>query len=370
MGRKTLLLIRREPVLAIAGAAAAVSAFFVPPDGTYREYIDGSVLSMLFCLMLVIGGLVKVNLVQAASERLLRRVDSTRTLTLSLVGFAFFTAMLVTNDVSLLLMVPMTIGIFGNRRPDTLVFTLVMETLAANLGSMVTPIGNPQNLYLYAAYQMKMTSFFRTVLPVAGASLVLIAMCILLHKSEALESLDVERTAVGDRRTLAVCLALFALCVLSVLRLADDRVALAVTVAAVLLTDRELFRRVDYCLLLTFVAFFVFVGNLGRIDAVREAVSGVIAGREFLGAVLTSQVISNVPAAVMLSGFTENSKALLLGTNIGGLGTLVASLASLISFRLYAKSDGARPEKYLGVFTAYNAVFLLVLTGFGLILCR
>lgn len=234
--------------------------------------------------------------------------------------------------------------------------------MAANLGSAMTPLGNPQNLYLYSLSGMGLGEFLRLMAPVTGLSLVLLSAAVLCLPCRPLGAADI-RLNRPDRRGLLLLGAVFAVCLLSVLRVLHYGIALGAAVLAALLADRRLLRRVDYSLLLTFLFFFVFVGNMKALPTVSEALSGLVAGREMTVGILLSQVISNVPAAMLLSGFTADYPALLLGVNLGGLGTLIASMASLISYKLYAAADGARTGKYMLFFTAVNVVLLAVLWG-------
>lgn len=360
--------VKKETVLCIASLAAIVSMFFVPPSLEYFGYIDYSVLAVLFCLMIVVAGFISQNLFGVISNGLLKQTANAKIISLVLVLICFFAAMLVTNDVSLITLVPFTIGILGTENKNRLIFVISMETIAANLGSMATPVGNPQNLFLYSAYNMNINDFFSAVLPIAGISLVLIVLVMLLNKNSGeieTESLGVN---ISSKPKFIIYLALFVLCLLTVLRVVDYRITLGVIAVAMLIINRSLYKKVDYSLIFTFVAFFIFVGNISAIPAVRDWLSGIIGGNEMLSGVVLSQVISNVPAAVMLSGFTEQGTELLQGTNIGGLGTLVASLASLISFKQYIRSEGADVKRYFGVFTLINVAFLAVLVAVGMVI--
>lgn len=358
---------KRETVLTIALIAAVISMFFVRPSVSYFSYINYSVLALLFCLMMVVAGLMRANLFAVLLARLLGITNSSRKIILIFVTLSFFGAMLVTNDVMLLTIVPVTIGLFGRKYSRQLIFSVVMETIAANLGSMLTPIGNPQNLYLYSYYQMEILEFLKLVFPIGLLSYVLLVLTVLFSKEEILEA---ENKEVEDnpkdelkKRQMLLYLFLFVLAIGSVLRFIDYRLCLSVTVVLVAFFDRSLFRKVDYALLLTFAAFFIFVGNLAEISVIRNAIAGAVTGHEFMFGLLLSQVISNVPAAVMLSGFVTEAKGLLLGVDVGGVGTLVASLASLISYKLYVASEQAEKGRYMLVFTIWNVVYLIVLTG-------
>jgi di/tricarboxylate transporter len=276
--------------------------------------------------------------------------------------------MLITNDVALITFVPFAIFLLkATKQSRRIIFVVVMQTVAANLGSMLTPVGNPQNLYLYSFYHIKTADFFKITLPVTVFGLVLIAFFLLFGKKEDVEvRFNVLETVVSVRQ-LYFYLFLFLLSLAAVFYIIDYKVAFAAVGVGVFITNRRLFARVDYGLIATFVCFFIFVGNIGNIAAVSAALTGLIERRELASAVILSQFISNVPAAVLLSHFTGKYKELVLGTDIGGLGTLVASLASLISFKLYVTTEGARPLKYLGIFTVVNVLMLFLLLTFSLI---
>ena len=352
--------LKGEKVLLIALCAAAASMVIVPPDAAYAGYVDWDVLMLLFALMAVVAGLKDCGVMDRISGVLVRRAGSARALCAALSLACFFSAMLVTNDVALITFVPLTTALLS-ACPQQLIMTVTLETIAANLGSMATPIGNPQNLYLYAHYSMPMGAFLRAVGPLTAASLVLVLLGCLLVSREPVCAQTVDEEKRIAPVTLGIHCAQFVVCLVSVLNVLPKWASFAVVLASTLLVNRRLLARVDYALLATFVCFFVFVGNLGRVEAVSGMLSRVIEGREMEVGILASQVISNVPAALMLSGFTENAAALMRGVDLGGLGTLVASLASLISFKLYMKAPGAKAGRYMAVFTVMNAAFLAVL---------
>jgi len=342
---------------------------FVRPGFHYFTYIDYPVLGILFCLMIVVAGLKKLGIFDFLSLKLLTSAKNVKQLSILLVNCVFVCSMLVTNDVALIVFVPLTIGIFDFIGQKKLIFTIVMETLAANLGSMLTPVGNPQNLYIYSFYQMKILSFFGYVLPVGIISYFIITGIILVSKDDNKgatfeQKFRMGKFRLGDiKKNLLYYVGLFILCIATVLRILDYRICFFVILAATLLVDRKLLKKVDYGLLLTFICFFVFVGNLDEIGVVRNTLSRFLEGKVFIVSILSSQIISNVPAAMMISDFTKDVRNLLLGVNIGGLGTPVASLASLISFRLYSGSKNSLPGKFLAVFSVYNVLLLLLLTA-------
>ncbi|MCL2493848.1 MAG: SLC13 family permease [Clostridiales bacterium] len=301
---KLIPLLKKEAILFIAALLALLSMIAVPPDARYGSYIDYSVLGLLFCLMAAVAGLKNSGLFDSLSQRLLVRVHTVKFLTAVLASCVFVCSMFMTNDVALLTFVPITLGIFARVDRKKLIFAIVMETLAANMGSMLTPIGNPQNLFIYSFYRLNILRFFEYVLPIGVISYLVIMGLILVFQNGAMDAPRPKiETGIAKK----------------------------------------------------------------QIDAVRNALSLFLEGRVFIVSVLGSQVISNVPAAMMLSRFTTDARQLLLGVNIGGLGTPIASLASLISFRLYSQSEGAAPGKFFKVFTVYNVALLLVLCAIFLL---
>ena len=354
--------VKRDPVLLIAALAALVSCIFVPPDTAYARYMDYRTLSLLYCLMTVVAGLRQAGLFAHMAHILCEKVKSVRGIGLLLVLLSFFSAMLITNDVALLTFVPFAVVVLGMAdRKKELIHIVVLQTAAANLGSMLTPVGNPQNLYLYSFYELGFGDFVSTTLPVWLLSLVLLCLaCLIL--SPAPISVFLGEEPGMDTKALWLYLTLFAVCLLVVLRVLSWSVMLGIVVLVLLILDRKILLQSDFMLLLTFVAFFVFSGNLSRIDAVDRLLRRLLEGRVYLTSLLSSQIISNVPAALLLSGFTEDAHSLLLGVNIGGLGTPIASLASLISMKLYSHSDHAHTGRYLAEFTLVNLALLLLLS--------
>lgn len=364
-----LSFLRREPVLCAAAAAALLSMLAVPPSAAYLSYVDPRVLCLLFCLMAVVAGLQSCQLFSLLAQRLLSGRRSLRTVAVLLVLLPFFTSMLVTNDVSLITFVPFAILVLqAIGRTDLMIPVIVLQTVAANLGSMATPVGNPQNLFLYASYGLSAGSFFRVMAPLTLLSLVGLLILCLFFPKDIIQVDFSERHAITSKKHLALYILLFLLCLLSVFRVLHYGVLTAIVALLIFFADRSILRRVDYCLLLTFVCFFIFAGNIGAISLVRDFLSGLLDRSAVLSSVLASQVISNVPAAVLLAGFTEDWHGLLVGTNLGGLGTLIASLASLISFKLYTAVPEARPGRYLAIFTAVNVAGLLILVPLSYLL--
>ncbi|HAW15966.1 MAG TPA: citrate transporter [Clostridiales bacterium] len=351
---------KKDPILFISGILALMSCFLVFPDAEYIGYINFRVLAILFSLMLVVAELLRIGTFDYLTGKLLSRIRGSRYVSLLLIVLSFFMAMFLTNDVTLVTLVPFAIAvlkIFNDKKG--LMFTLILMTVGANLGSMLTPIGNPQNLYLYTQYRMSFLPFIKLMLPYASLSLLLlIASVFLLTGNRTADKGEGEQTKRPDTVKLILCLLLFVLCVLSVADIVPWTVMLPVVVLIMLLTDRKAFKYVDFMLLLTFVFFFVLIGNLGRIPVIHDTLSEVVSVSPMLTAVFASQIISNVPAAMLLSAFTDNGKALVIGTNLGGLGTLIASMASLITYKFHNALPKERKGPYLLSFTIINVVFL------------
>lgn len=351
---------KNETVLCISAAAAAITMLWNPPGAATVKAIDFRVLALLFCLMAVVAALQRAGVFVHLAQRLAARAQSVRALCAVLVFLCFFTSMLITNDVALLTFVPFAILLLSAAGlKKHLCYTVVLQTLAANLGSMATPVGNPQNLYLFSRYSMKIGAFFAAVLPVTAVSAVILALLL-----PAIPRGSFTWRGGGaplKKKEAAAAFLLLAVCLAAVLHWLPWQAMLAAVALWMLIWQRPLWKEIDYGLLATFVCFFIFVGNLGAMEGVRRQMGALLQGREAVAAALLSQGMSNVPAAVLLSGFTENGRALLLGTNIGGLGTPVASLASLISMKLYGKSEGAEKRRFLGLFSLLNFSLLALL---------
>lgn len=366
--KQLITFFKKETVLSIACVLALLSAFVIPPDAEYASYIDFRTLGLLFCLMTVMAGLQEIGVFRKLAQGMLSKVRSMRQLVPILILLCFFSSMVMTNDVALITFVPFTFIVLGLAGEDAkqrhMIPVVVMQTVAANLGSMLTPIGNPQNLYLYGISDMPLVDFLLLMLPYTAVSCVLLLLWSMWYTRKETAALTVtfsEKTVITSRRNLILYLFLFILSLLTVARVVHFLVTFAVVLLAVLIADRQVLRKVDYSLLITFIGFFVFIGNMGRIPVFRTFLERMIAGHEAVTAIAASQVISNVPAALLLSGFTEDYSSLIIGTNLGGLGTLIASMASLISFKYIAKEDAGARGKYLLYFSAVNVLFLAVL---------
>lgn len=355
--RRAAAFFRREAVLGISLAAALLSFLIAPPGRHTLEGIDTSTLLMLFTLMTVVAGLRSMGLFDRLGAALTRRLHTFRSLGMALTGACFFLSMAATNDVALLTLVPFTLLLMQDATQRDVILTVVLETVAANLGSMVTPIGNPQNLYLYASGRLTLPDFPRITWPYAALSLLMLLGLSLAVSPSPVRSFSGKKQAV-PRRLAVLYGVLGAAALLAVAKVLPPWAAAAAVLAGTLALDRQVLRRVDYALLGTFVCFFVFVSSIRANEPLRLWLEGVTARQPLLAPLLASQVISNVPACLLLASFTRDAEALLLGVNLGGLGTLVASLASLISFKLYGASAGAEKGRYLCAFTLLNVGML------------
>ena len=369
--QKIMKILKEETVLAIASLLAVISMFLIKPNVGYVEYIDFRVLGILFCLMIVMAKFQELGIFSLIAYRLLKKTVNTRQLVFVLVFLCFFSSMIITNDVALLTFVPFGILTLKQaKREDLLLKVVVLQTIAANLGSMLTPIGNPQNLYLYNLAGISLVEFLRLMLPYTLLSLAVLTGVIFFMKKETMEqqgfaSVHKEENVGGSKfyiHTLIYFL-LFVISLLTVAHILPYQLVVVVVGVVVIFTDCKMFKKVDYSLLFTFIAFFIFVGNMQMLPAVKEWLLRLVDGRELLMAVLSSQVISNVPAAFLLSGFTDKYDLLIVGTNLGGLGTLIASMASLISYKFYVKEYPEKKGGYFWHFTIMNLFFIIVLVG-------
>lgn len=359
MVKRILQYFRRETVLSAALICALLSFLLTPPSVIHLQGIDTTTLLMLFSLMTIVAGFRRMGALDAVSRKLTRRVTTLRGLSAVMVALCFVLSMLVTNDVALLTLVPLTLLLFRAGGQKSTIWTVVLETVAANLGSMVTPIGNPQNLYLYTSGRLTALDFLTLLAPYAAVALALLLALCLLPKERV--AVDTSARAPLARKMLTLYGALSALALLAIAKVLPAWALAAAVFLGTLALDRGTIRQVDYTLLATFVCFFVFVASVKACEPVRAWLETMMARSPMAVALLTSQVISNVPACLLLSPFTQDAKALALGVDLGGLGTLIASLASLISFRLYGAGEGAQKGRYFAVFTGVNVLFLAVM---------
>lgn len=376
MADRIKIFLKNETVLIISLVLAVLSSFAVRPDSEYAEYIDFRTLALLLSLMLVVAGAAKLGIFRWIAVRLVNTASDMRQLAFILVMLCFMFSMFITNDVSLITFVPLAIEVLTMAHMEQyMIKVIVLQTVAANLGSMLTPVGNPQNLYLYGLSGMGMQDFCLLMLPYTLTALVMLVVSVFIFirkdrmtadgmcgtQEVCTDTADADKNVVLLHVRYVMYTLLFVLCLLTVARVIPYQALLVIILAAVAIFDRNVLGKADYSLLLTFVFLFVFIGNIGRIKAVSAFLSEIISGHEIITGIMASQVMSNVPAAILLSGFGSNIRGLIVGVNLGGLGTLIASMASLISYRFYAGCKAGSVSGYMVFFTLVNVIFLAVL---------
>ena len=347
--------LKKECVLVIAVTLAILSSFISMPK---LSYIDFKVLILLFNLMVVVAAFKELKFLDSIAIGLLKKCNTYTSISLALVFITFISSMIVTNDVALITFVPLSIVIARKANINVLKI-VIFQTLAANLGSSFTPMGNPQNLFIYSFYNLSPIDFFKITFPIVILAVLFLVLLVFKDKKMNL-SLDLEDVKIDNKRDVYLFGGLFLIILLSVFHVIDYKVTFLITIVMVLILNKKLFSQVDYSLLITFIGFFIFVGNISTMDVVKNFMEGILNSPKstFLASVLSSQVISNVPATMLLSGFTNHFKELLLGVNIGGMGTLIASLASVISYKIYTSEFGN--DNYMKSFTFYNILGLII----------
>lgn len=348
-------------VLTIAVIAMLITCIFVPIDKEYLGYFNWQTLATLFCTLAVVCAFAHIHVFEIISRNIVLKLHTLRNATIGIVFITFVGSMILANDMALLTFLPLGYYVLkSTNNKEAMAYTFIMQNIAANLGGMVTPFGNPQNLYLYAYYNIGNAEFVKIMLPSFLVALLLILMCCLLVKNTPL-TLQQEKAYTLDVRLTVIYSILFIASILIVFRIVPYVLGTIVITIALFFLDKKSLKEVNYPLLLTFCVFFVFSGNLARIPAVNDFFSWLLPKNTLLFGILSCQVISNVPSAVLLSHFTNDYAALLPAVNIGGLGTLIASLASLITISEYRRHDPKGLKKYFIQFTAINFGFLVVL---------
>lgn len=358
---------KKNAVLLIAFFAAMITTIIIPPDSQYLGYFDYKTLTCLFCVLAVVCALKNINFFYILACKIVRSFKNARMCILVLVWVTFIGSMLIANDMALLTFLPLGYFVLHTTNKEKyMAFTFIMQNIAANLGGMLTPFGNPQNLYLYSKFNIPIDEFTMIMLPPFLFAVLLISLCcIIFVKAEPMSFAD-EKIVMSKPRTIFY-LILFAYSIIIVFDFIPYWTGLIIIPIALLITDRKALKAVDYSLLLTFVCFFIFAGNMARIDVVKELIGGMLEMNTLLVSALSCQVISNVPSAILLSQFTEDYRNLLLGVNIGGVGTLIASLASLITLKQYNTVCPGQTKKYIAEFSVFNFGFLFLLNGFCMV---
>lgn len=350
--------IKKEIVLIIAMILAIGTSFISLPK---IEYIDFKVIILLFNLMILVAGFNDLKVLDSIATSLLKRCTSLKSLTYMMVFLTFFSAMIVTNDVALITFVPLTL-IIGKKANINILKAVIFQTLAANLGSALTPMGNPQNLFIYSYFNINILEFLKITLPLVLLSVIFLIFIIFREKRESI-SFKVEKIKIENKRGIIIYSVLFFITLLSVFHLIDYRISFVITIISIISFNKNLFKKVDYSLLITFVAFFIFIGNISSMSEIKEFMINILSSEKstFISSIISSQFISNVPATMLISAFTPYYKGLLLGVNIGGLGTIIASLASVISYKLYLNEYPSNGGNYIKKFTLYNILGLVII---------
>lgn len=353
---------KKNVVLLVAVAAAVITSFIVPPDREYLGYFDFKTLTCLFCVLAVVCAFKNIDFFYILARTIVEKCRNLRLSVIAVVYITFIGSMLIANDMALLTFLPLGYFVLretGNQKYTAITF--ILQNISANLGGMLTPFGNPQNLYLYTKFEIPALEFMSIMLLPFLLSIIIITGCCFFIKPDPIAFPESDRKKLPKNRAILYSL-LFVLAIAIVFRGIPYYIGLAVIPAVLLFADRKALAMVDYPLLCTFAAFFVFSGNMSRIEAVSNFVSALLDKNTLIFSILSCQFISNVPSAILLSKFTENYRALLIGVNIGGVGTLIASLASLITFREYTKNYPSKTKQYIGLFLAVNFAFLAILT--------
>lgn len=358
---KIINFIKSEVVLSVAIVLAIITCFFVPIDKEYLGYFDWNTLVLLFCMLAVIAGLKSTNIFELISRKMINLFHTRRAVIYALVFGTFFFDMIVANDMSLITFLPLTYIVLHSTKNDKyLAFTFIMQTIAANMGGMITPYGNPQNLYLYSYYKIPTSEFFGILALQALTVAVLLWICCSFINNEPLK-LRKKSKIIISKNKLYMYAVLFVLVILGIFRVLPYMLVLAIVLLTIAIIDIKRFKQVDYALLATFSVFFIFSGNIARIAVIKEFISNIVVKNTLLAGIVSCQFISNVPTAIFLSKFTANYRELLISVNIGSLGILISSLASLITLKEFLKHQPKKFWKYLGLFTIFNTTFLIIL---------
>ncbi len=396
MRQRVLTFLRSETILIVATLLAIISCFIVPPDGQYGGYVHVSTISQLVCLMLVVVGFQRIGVFRIIGSSLLHRVHTARGVVLTFIALTFISAMFITNDVALLTFVPFALAVLVMAHmEDKAIVVCALMTVAANTGSMLTPVGNAHNLYFKALTGMSTGHFLRIMAPysILAAVLLVVVTCVVcrgrrIAEFDGMDSKGFERGVLAPDPTrhqpdeikvtgygagyggwrAIVYTGVFVVCVLAVSDMVPLWVMCVVTFVAMVVCDRGSFRHADWALPLTFIMFFVFIGNMKRVPEFAGIAQAFVGQHPLEVSIISSQIISNVPASLLLSGFCDQWVPLIIGTNIGGMGTLIASMASLITYKNYTRQYPRQKGRYLGVYTAVSVMFLLLMYGLAVII--
>ena len=361
MKQKIIEFVKKEIVLSVATILAIVTCFIVPIDKEYINYFDYKTLACLFCMLTVVAGLKSTNVFEKVSKKIIGLFHTRRAVIMALVFGTFFFDMIVANDMSLITFLPLTYIVLHSTKNDKyLAITFILQTIAANMGGMITPYGNPQNLYLYSYYNIPTIEFITILIIQSIVVAILLIICCSFIPNEQLQLRKGKKLKL-DKKKLKIYIILFVMVILSIFRVIPYLITTITVIVTIFVIDRKTFSKVDYALLATFCVFFVFSGNMARIEVIKELISRIVVNNTLIAGIISCQFISNVPTAIFLSKFTENYRELLVSVNIGSLGILISSLASLITLKEFIKHQRKNTRKYILIFTAVNTTFLVIL---------
>lgn len=356
-----------NPVLVAAAVAALATMCFVPPNAFYADYFDWHTLVCLFCILAVLAAIDSCGLLAFTAHAIVARVNSTRALVYALVAVTLGCSMVLSNDMTLITVLPLALALLKSvHREREVPFAFIMITLTANLGGMLLPFGNPHNLYLYSIYHLTFGQFVATMAPPLILSMALVFACCARVRKEEFHFHDGDLIKLPKRHA-ACYLVLFGVCIAMTVNAIPYALGGVLVVAVLAVADRDVFAKTDFPLILTFVCFFVFSGNIARIPAVADFFSQLVSQGAFLATLASSQVISNVPSAILISHFSDDWAGIALGSNIGGVGTPISSLATLITLRQFQKAGCGSMGPFLARFEAYNFAFLAVVAAFEML---
>ena len=356
---KVKTFIMNNAVAVIAFILASITIFFVPIDKEYIHYIDYKTITCLFLISCIISAFKDINFFYYVAREIIIRFNTFRKSYIALITITFVGSMIIANDMALITFLPLGYLILKEtNNEDKEAFVFIMQNIAANLGGMLTPFGNPQNLYIYTKYNIDNFEFNKIMLIPFLVAILLLYLSSLFVGNEKLilEHQDIKTHKVKQR----IYVFLFVLAIFVVFRYVPLIIGLIIIPIIIFLLDRNAFKNVDYSLLMTFVFFFIFSSNLARIEEVNIFFSNLLKKNVYFTTLLSCQFMSNVPTSILLSKFTNDYIPLLYGVNIGGLGTLIASLASLITFRNYAALNPKKIGQYLALFTFINIIFIVI----------
>lgn len=369
--KRIFIYIFRDKVLLISSFIAVITMCFIPPQISYLSYMNWRVLIIMFSIMIAVAGFYETHFFDFVATKMVIHLKNIKWIALSLVWVTFFLAMLLTNDAVLLTLIPFTLFITKHTGQEkSAIYIIIFQTIAANMGSALTPMGDPQNIYLYQYYQLDFNAFLDVTKVITILGFLLVTLSVSLFIKSAHVTLNLAAPSVRFNK-IGIFIIILMNVLFGILRFYSILYVMGVTLFLSLLFSRHLIKKVDYRLLFTFVFFFIITGNIAEMPFIAPLLRSITQSPQhvFFSGILLSQMISNVPAAILLSQFTHFDfwKELLMGVNVGALGTLIASLASLISFKYIINERPMDVKSYLIKYTFFSIIFMTLITLFILL---